>query len=68
MYVTSFYWVLTSFSSVGYGDVTGETEFEYLYQCLIEMIGIGVFGYMTGLIQNLIINIKSKDLTEENKE
>lgn len=44
------YFIMTSFSSVGYGDVTGSEETEYLYQCVIEMLGIGVFGYMTGMI------------------
>lgn len=68
LYVTSFYWVMTSFSSVGYGDVTGDTDYEYLYQCFIEMIGIGIFGYMTGLIQTLFIGLKVKDQNEENQE
>lgn len=59
---------MTSFSSVGYGDVTGDTDYEYIYQCFIEMIGIGIFGYMTGLLQSLIVGLKNRDMTEENKE
>lgn len=31
LYITSFYWVMTSFTSVGYGDVTGTTWQEQLY-------------------------------------
>ena len=31
LYITSFYFVMTSFSSVGYGDVTGSESYEYLY-------------------------------------
>ena len=50
LYITSQYWVLTSYTSVGYGDITGTSTDEYLYQMLLEMLGIGIFGYMTGLI------------------
>ena len=28
MYITSFYWVMTTFSSVGYGEVTGLSQLE----------------------------------------
>jgi hypothetical protein len=28
IYITSVYWIITSFSSVGYGDVYGVTELE----------------------------------------
>ena len=48
LYVTSFYWIITSFSSVGYGEIVGLTEIEYTYQCFVEMVGIGFFGYMVG--------------------
>jgi len=47
---------------VGYGDIKGFTTMEYLYQILIEMIGIGFYGYMIGTFQNLFASIQSKDL------
>lgn len=50
LYITSIYWVMTSFTSIGYGDVTGATNHEYLYQMLVEIVGICIFSYMTGLI------------------
>ena len=52
---------MTSFSSVGYGDVTGNQNIEYLYQCLVEMLGIGIFGYMTGMIQDFMSQITEAD-------
>ena len=48
LYISSIYWVIASFSSVGYGDIKGFTTEEYMYQILIEMIGIGFYGYMIG--------------------
>jgi hypothetical protein len=44
------YWVITSFSSVGYGDISGSTDYEYIFQMIVEMVGIGFFGWMIGTI------------------
>ena len=54
LYITALYWVITTFSSVGYGDVVGVTDTEHIFQMLIEMVGIGFFGYMIGTFQTLI--------------
>ena len=54
IYLTAFYWVITTFTSVGYGDILGITESENLFGMLVEMIGIGFFGYIVGTFQNLI--------------
>ena len=35
---------MTSFTSIGYGDVTGTTSHEYLYQMLVEIVGICIFS------------------------
>lgn len=61
LYVSSVYWVIASFSSVGYGDITPKTESEMIYALLIEMLGICVFGYMIGTIQTLFTSFKIKD-------
>lgn len=61
LYTSSVYWVIASFTSVGYGDIKGHTTVEYLYQILVEMIGIGFYGYMIGTFQNLFRDIQTKD-------
>lgn len=68
LYVTSIYWVITSFSSVGYGDITGLTKLEYSFQMLVEMIGIGFFGYMIGTFQQLLQGFRVKDLKAEKQD
>ena len=55
------FWIITSFSSVGYGDIKATNSQEELFAILIEMLGIGVFGYMIGTIQTLFIEFKVKD-------
>ena len=68
IYVASVYWVITSFSSIGYGDIVGTSDREMGYQMLIEMMGIGVFGYMIGTIQTLFIGFGPKDQNAEQME
>ena len=54
LYSTDFYWVITTFTSVGYGDIIGVTDFEYFYKMIVEMVSICFFGYMLGTCQTLI--------------
>jgi hypothetical protein len=48
-YICAFYWVITTFSSIGYGDVIGNTNTENLFTMFVEMMGICFFGYIIGL-------------------
>ena len=54
LYITSVYFIITTFSSVGYGDVYGDTLLEWIFQIILEMLGIIVFGYMIGTFQQLL--------------
>ena len=61
VYISAFYWVITTFTSVGYGDIVGSNDYENLYQMLVEMVGICFFGYMIGILQALIATMGSID-------
>ena len=67
-YITSIYFIIASFSSVGYGDVYGFTQMENLYQLMLEMLGIIIFGYMIGTFQQLLLTFQVKDQLDEQKE
>lgn len=68
LYITSIYWCITSFSSVGYGDISGLTKSEYNFQMFVEMVGIGFFGYMIGTFQSLLQGFAVKDLKAEKQD
>ena len=53
IYISSLYFVITSFSSIGFGDIKPYTKDEYLFILFMEMVGIGFYGYMLGTIQKL---------------
>ena len=46
-YVFSFYWVLESITTVGYGDYTGVNTDEYLFSLVLEFTGVTFFSLMT---------------------
>ena len=62
IFTTSIYWIITTFTSIGYGDVYGHTDLEYIYVILVEMVGMCFFGYMMGTFQQLIQDLANDDL------
>jgi hypothetical protein len=39
---------------VGYGDYKGYTSSEYGFQMIVEFLGIGVFSWLMGSINNMV--------------
>ena len=53
-YITSIYWVVTTLTTVGYGDVYGHTSFEYVYTMFVEFLGIAVFSMIMSSVNHII--------------
>jgi len=56
-YLRAFYWVITTFATIGYGDITPMNVPQIAYTIVIEIIGVGMFGYMIGNIASLLANM-----------
>ena len=56
LYLVSFYWTITTISTVGYGDITPETLIEKF--CLMQLMIIGVvfYSYGNGTLASMISN------------
>jgi hypothetical protein len=55
IYIAAIYWVITTLTTVGYGDYTGYTEEEYLFEMAVEFIGIGFFSFFMGSINSILV-------------
>ena len=50
IYPNAFYFILTTITTVGYGDITGSTSAEYVFSMFVEFIGLTFFSLLTGTI------------------
>jgi len=56
-YLRAFYWVITTFATIGYGDITPANIPQIAYTICVEIVGVGMFGYMIGNIASLLANL-----------
>lgn len=54
VYITSLYWVVTTLTTVGYGDIFGTTDAEYIYTMIVEFIGILVFSIIMSTVNSFL--------------
>ena len=53
-YVKAIYWTFTTLTTVGYGDITAKTNFQMLFTCGAEVLGVGVFGFVLSNVASLL--------------
>ncbi|MDC7242197.1 MAG: cyclic nucleotide-binding domain-containing protein, partial [Spirochaetales bacterium] len=56
-YLRSFYWTVTTLTTIGYGDISPSTRIETIFVIIVELIGAGMYGFIIGNIANIIANI-----------
>ena len=60
MYITSFYWSLTTVTTVGYGDVYSHTISERVYNLFIMSFGVVMYSFAIGFISSVVEQIDQK--------
>ena len=53
-YLTSFYFIITTFSTVGYGDMSATNPIEKIFCIVIMCLGVTAFAAATSELTNLL--------------
>lgn len=66
LYVTSFYFAVTTITTVGYGDISGNSTLERLICFFLHLVGVLSYSFASGSLTTIIsnydnINDKNKD-------
>jgi hypothetical protein len=68
-YTRALYWSITTLTTVGYGDVTPQTNAQMVYTMAVMILGVGMYGYVIGNVATLLANIdRAKALYLSNME
>jgi hypothetical protein len=54
IYISALYWVVTTLTTVGYGDIKGAVYQEYLFTMAVEFLGIAFFALIMGSINKIL--------------
>ncbi len=53
-YIKALYWSITTLTTVGYGDITPETNLQIIYTMIVQILGVGIYGYIIGNVANVL--------------
>lgn len=59
-YLASMYWCYTTLSTVGYGDITPQTNIEIVLAILWMVFGIGFFSFTIGSLASMLSGVDTK--------
>ena len=54
LYLHSFYFVQTTMTTVGYGDIGPKRTIEVIFAMLVQVTGCAIFGYVVGLMGSAV--------------
>ena len=56
LYVFVLYFVVTTISTVGYGDMSASTDLERFYCIILMLIGVSIFTFISGALSSILSN------------
>jgi len=60
LYIISFYWTLTTVTTVGYGDITAGTTIERIYNLFIMSFGVLLYSFAIGSLSSIVSTMDQK--------
>ena len=67
IYVCAFYFLITTVTTVGYGDIVGKTLIERIFQIIILIAGTCVYSWIVSSVSNYIKNMNEASIQYENR-
>lgn len=61
LYVTSFYFTVTTLVTVGYGDISAVSEAEKILCSFLMILGVVSFSFATGALTSIISSSDSNE-------
>lgn len=61
LYLTSYYFIVTTITTVGYGDISGGTPTEQIFCIIIMVVGVIAFSFASGSLASIMQNYDSKN-------
>ena len=65
LYSASFYYTVTTITTVGYGDISGTNTLERFIAVVNMIIGVVIFSFVSGAITSVIGNLDIIDAVEQ---
>ena len=55
-YITACYFIMTTISTVGYGDISASTRLERIFMIALMLIGVSSFTFISGALSSILSN------------
>lgn len=62
LYLSSFYWAITTLATVGFGDIHAHTEMEMCICMAWMMFGVGFYSVIVGTLSSMLTSLDTKDM------
>jgi len=67
LYYISFYWTITTITTVGYGDISGTNNYERLFASFVMVVGVILFSIANGALASIISSLDGQSGEYEDK-
>ena len=67
MYIISFYWTITTITTVGYGDISGSNIYEMMFCSIIMIVGVISFSFANGALASIMSNYDNHNANFQEK-
>jgi len=57
LYYISFYWTITTITTVGYGDISGTNNYERMFASFVMVVGVILFSIANGALASIISSL-----------